>query len=243
MLTIKPSVLSILAVVAATAACVPSASSQDAVTADSETKAETSSLSGNWSIQRLRGFTRVHNDLYLVDKSNDKLDHKVLDLVVDLNSKGEGTIEGLTRCKDIVTRINFMTSPIQPVLDVAGVMEGTSLMANTKDASACELLPPGEEYVTSKSQVGPALTAKKEELKELRPNSGLFGANWSSFRADKECKNLSSMKYISVKNAVQGGAMVGCIGHIKNDEKTLRLILLPSKQRHIILSDYVRADK
>jgi hypothetical protein len=226
----------------AAGACTPKSTSVDAGLENAETTTKASEISGRWSITRLQGFTQVNNDFYKIDKSGDALDNEVLDLTIKLDSEGKGLMEGQSRCRDIQTRINFRTNLLsRPIISEVGIMKGASLVALTTAAGNCEAREEGTNFIPSKQKVIPAKLADGSPMTSFRPNKGLIGANWSSFRADKECKKLTDMRFIQLLNVDSQGKTDGCIGFTDRDKKSLRLILLPYAQSHIIQADFEAA--
>jgi hypothetical protein len=177
--------------------------------------------------------------------TDEALDHEAHDMTLQFDDAETGTVESKSNCRELAFIFQYGFHPINmPVIERLGVYENVSLFAQVLDHAKCRSSGIEDGYVVSRQKFEKALTPRRTPLEKLPVNSGLFrDGSWTGFTADKECMKLSEMRYIRLTNQAQLGESsesVACVGHKVKDKDTLRMIIKPAAQVHVILADFVR---
>lgn len=147
---------------------------------------------------------------------------------IDLDSQGNGLIQGLLKCRGPVGT-NSRPATIrdeQPLNALFGLLGLTFLINRTVQEVSCAGSPEGA--VASLLPVARTRTFFGTDVEGVAKNLGVFGEGKSMKAVDDECRRLRGHRFVTIKDST------ACVGYTDASAKNIRFLIVPTGEIYAV---------
>lgn len=179
-------------------------------------------ISGTWQATEIWAFrTNQLGERTASHEKSDKLKNDFWRTVININSDGEGSLQGIAHCQG-PGPANSLPNSIrsnQAFNALTGLLSLPDILNSTNDSINCAKSS-GRGLATA-IPVNHSRDFFGRKLSSLPKNLGVFGEKKSVTAADSECRTLRGVRFINVKDAA------ACVGFTDGSANQLRFLIVP----------------
>lgn len=193
-------------------------------------------ITGTWRATHFYGFTRDDSgSIVPLRATQAELNKESWRLQFKIDSAGDGYLSGKAFCRLKPTKINALRDDLtgsRVLLTANGIVGGIHLLATTIEMGRCMASESG--FTETIVPVNRASNFLGQPDPRLDKNLGFAGEGISTSAAEKECRTLRGVRFITVNNSA------GCIGFRDSLANKIRFIVVPAGEVHAVRVDFER---
>ncbi|MBM3382743.1 MAG: hypothetical protein FJY29_09920 [Betaproteobacteria bacterium] len=193
-------------------------------------------VTGTWRATHLYGFTRNDEGKTVpLRAAKSELNKESWRLQFNIDSEGDGYLSGKMFCRLKATKISALGDNLSGsrfLLTANGIVGGIHLLATAIEMGRCTASESG--FTETLVPVNRALNFLGQPDPRLDKNLGFAGEGISTTAAEKECRTLRGVRFITINNSA------GCVGFRDALANKIRFIVVPAGEVHAVRVDFER---